>query len=376
MATRGRHTVFLGMSPGVGKTYQMLDEGHEERSRGRDVVIGYLEAHGRAETLAQAEGLEVVPRRRIAYGGTSLEEMDLPGIVRRRPQLCLIDELAHTNVPGAEHAKRYEDVEAVLHAGIDVFSTVNVQHVESLAGQVAALTGVKVSETLPSRVLDDADDVVLVDVTPELVIERLLAGKIFPAQSVDVARRGFFRPEMLATLRELALLHVAQEARPQAGRASPGLVHARRRLRRSRAVAPRSANSRQRVLALATPDTRTRPVVHHAYRASCGLDAELDVLWVRDGPQDADEPPADYVAALERLVTALGGTLITRSGRLEPTIAQIAAERGATHIVLGRPRTRTPLGRLAHRRLPLALMRALPGVDVQIVAVAEPPRGR
>ena len=166
MAARGRHKIFLGMAPGVGKTFQMLEEGREEQRRERDVVVGYLESHGRAETLAQAEGLPILARRRIDYHGTTLEEMDLPGILRRRPELCLIDELAHSNVPGCEHRKRYEDVDAVLKAGIDVYSTVNVQHVESLAGQVSALTGIEVRETMPDRVLDGADDVVLVDVTP------------------------------------------------------------------------------------------------------------------------------------------------------------------------------------------------------------------
>ena len=182
------------MAPGVGKTYQMLEEGHEERDAGRDVVVGYLETHGRMETLAEAEGLEILPRRRVEYAGTALEEMDLPAILRRRPELCLIDELAHVNAPGTEHARLYEDVEAVLDAGIDVCSTVNVQRVESLAGQIAALTGVQPRHLVPDRVLDEADNVVLVDITPKLLIERLEAGKIYPRDSAVVARSGFFRP--------------------------------------------------------------------------------------------------------------------------------------------------------------------------------------
>lgn len=210
----GRHTVFLGMAPGVGKTYQMLEEGREEQNRGREVVIGYLEPHGRTETLAQADGLEILPRRPLEYRGATLEEMDLPGILRRRPDLCLIDELAHTNVPGTEHQNRHEDVDAVLDAGIDVWSTVNVQHVESLADQIAALTGDRLSEMLPDRVLDGAYNIVLVDLTPELLIERLEAGKIYPDESADIARRNFFRPERLQMLREVSLLHVAKEVEP------------------------------------------------------------------------------------------------------------------------------------------------------------------
>jgi two-component system sensor histidine kinase KdpD len=210
----GRHTVFLGMAPGIGKTYQMLEEGREEQNRGREVMIGYLEPHGRAETLAQADGLETLPQRRLEYRGATWEEMDLPGILRRRPDLCLIDELAHTNVPGTEHQKRHEDVDAVLDAGIDVWSTVNVQHVESLASQIAALIGDRLTETLPDRVLDDAYNIVLVDLTPELLIERLEAGKIYPDESADIARRNFFRPERLRMLREVSLLHVAKEVEP------------------------------------------------------------------------------------------------------------------------------------------------------------------
>src|SRR5579872_2680111 len=306
MVARGRHTVYLGMAPGVGKTYQMLDEGHEERSRGRDVAIGYLEAHGRADTLAQARGLELIPRRRIRYRSVLLEEMDLPAILRRRPQLCLIDELAHTNVPGSEHLKRYEDVEDVLAAGIDVFSTVNVQHVESLAGRVATLTGIAVRETLPYRVLDEADDVVLVDVTPELVLERLLAGKIYPGQPVEVARRGFFRPETLATLRELALLHVAEEAEPGRRNRPGGALQSRtrvaqRRGRRRRGERGREPADRAHVLALVTPDPSQRPVVHHAYRAAQGLDAPFDALWVRPAPSPAQADGDMDLAALERL---------------------------------------------------------------------------
>src|ERR1035437_2699489 len=157
---KGHYKVFLGMAAGVGKTYRMLQEGQAEAEAGRDVVIGYLEPHGRAETVAQAERLETIPRRRLSYRDTTLEEMDLPAILHRRPELCLIDELAHTNAPGVEHAKRFEDIADVLTAGIDVYSTVNVQHLESLNDQVAELTGIRVRETVPDAVLGYADDVV------------------------------------------------------------------------------------------------------------------------------------------------------------------------------------------------------------------------
>src|ERR1700732_724853 len=160
---RGQLKVFIGMAPGVGKTYRMLQEGASEAENGRDVAIGYLEPHGRTETAAQAEGLEIIPRRHVASRARELEEMDLPAVLARKPELCLIDELAHTNAPGVEHEKRFEDVRDVLDAGIDVFSTVNVQHLESLNDQIAQLTGAHVRETIPDEVLSSADEVVLID---------------------------------------------------------------------------------------------------------------------------------------------------------------------------------------------------------------------
>src|ERR1700735_5514709 len=208
---RGRLRVVIGMAAGVGKTYRMLLEGHAEREAGRDVVVGLLETHGRAATAEVALGLEVLPRREIEYRGTALLEMDLPGILLRNPEVCLIDELARTNAPGVEHAKRYEDVEDVLNAGIDVLSTVNVQHLESLNDQVAELSGVRVRETIPDALLGRADELVVVDLTPEELLERLRAGKIYPPERIDAALNSFFRIENLSALREVALRQVAEE---------------------------------------------------------------------------------------------------------------------------------------------------------------------
>src|ERR1700733_3521954 len=209
---RGSHRVFLGMAAGVGKTYRMLQEAQGEAENGRDVVIGYLESHGRVETEAQAHNLEVIPRRRIPYRDTTVEEMDLPAIIDRHPELALIDELAHTNAVGTEHEKRWQDVEDVLAAGIDVFSTVNVQHLESLNDQVADLTGARVRETIPDQVLAAADEVVLIDLTPRALIERLRAGKIYKPDRVEAALNNFFKIENLAALREVALRQVAAES--------------------------------------------------------------------------------------------------------------------------------------------------------------------
>ena len=208
---RGSLKVFLGMAAGVGKTYRMLQEGRAEAKEGRDVVVGYLEPHGRKETVEQSHGLEFVPRRQVTYRDTALEEMNLPAVIARAPDLALIDELAHTNAPGLEHEKRYEDVADVLAAGIDVYSTVNVQHLESLNDSVCELTGVRVRETMPDSVLNDADEVVLMDLTPETLLDRLRDGKIYPAERIDSALNNFFRIENLAALREVALRQVAQE---------------------------------------------------------------------------------------------------------------------------------------------------------------------
>jgi two-component system sensor histidine kinase KdpD len=208
---RGHHRVFLGMAAGVGKTFRMLLEGHAEREAGRDVVIGLLETHGRADTAKLAEGLPTLPRRRVTYRDTMLEEMDLPSILARAPEVCLIDEIAHANAPGVEHKKRYEDVEDVLTAGVDVLSTLNVQHLESLNDQIAELTGAPVRETIPDAVLGRADEIVLVDLTPEALLDRLRAGKVYPAERIDTALNNFFRIENLSALREVALRQVAEE---------------------------------------------------------------------------------------------------------------------------------------------------------------------
>ncbi|MFN9631372.1 MAG: sensor histidine kinase KdpD, partial [Cyanobacteriota bacterium] len=206
---RGRHKVFIGMAPGVGKTCRMLQEGKEALREGTDVVIGLLDTHGRRDTAREAEGLEQVPRKRWPWRGVELEEMDVAAILARRPQLVLVDELAHTNGPGSEREKRWQDVEMLLLSGMDVFSTLNIQHLESLNDLVAELTGVVVRERVPDRVLELADEVVLVDVTPETLEERLQEGKVFPPETVGQALATFFQRRHLVALRELSLREVA-----------------------------------------------------------------------------------------------------------------------------------------------------------------------
>jgi two-component system sensor histidine kinase KdpD len=362
---RGHLKVFIGMAAGVGKTYRMLQEGQAEAEAGRDVVIGYLEWHGRAETLAQAEGLEQVPRRWVRYRDTEIEELDLPSILARAPELCLIDELAHTNAPGVEHEKRYEDVRAVLAAGIDVFSTVNVQHLESLNDQVTQLTGVRVRETIPDAVLSAADEAVLVDVTPEALIARLRAGKVYPAERVQAALGNFFKIENLAALRETALRQVAEGVElERRGRGAPVVRHEDRLL--ARAV-PQAIS--ERLLALITPTPRSQRVVRRAWRSAQRLGAELDLLVVRSPGAEPSIEEREQLEALRRLASVLGAHLLIEEGDDIAEVAiQVARGRGSTYVLMGTPKPRGAWRRLTQPALPFRLLRGLPGVDLRIVA--------
>jgi two-component system sensor histidine kinase KdpD len=361
--SRGHHKVFLGMAAGVGKTFRMLQEGRAEYESGRDTVIGYLESHGRAETEAQAEGLPLVPRRRVTYREITLEEMDLPRVIERRPELALIDELAHTNAPGVGHGKRYEDVEDVLDAGIDVFSTVNVQHLESLNDQVASLTGVRVRETLPDQVLSAADEVVLIDLTPSALIERLRAGKVYKPERVPAALNGFFRVENLEALREVALRQVAEDV--EAKRLVREVV-APREDRMVTTAAPQAVG--ERLLALVTPQASSQRVVRRAWRSSQRLGAELDVLTVVPPSHEPSREEAEQLDALRRLGSLLGIAVFVEEGDdVAEVAARVAQERGTTYVLMGTPAPRNGLKRFAE---PLTdrLLRRLPGIDVRIVA--------
>ncbi len=344
----GRYRIFLGMAAGVGKTYRMLGEAQAEAEAGRDVVVGLLETHGRAATAEAAVGLETVPRRRVAYRGVALEELDLPGILARAPELCLIDELAHTNAPGLEHPKRYEDIADVLAAGIDVFSTVNVQHLESLNDQVAELTGVRVRETVPDAELARADEVVLVDLPPEDLIARLSAGKVYPAPRVAPALNGFFRVENLRALREVALRQVAETVED----------------RRLIALDPQPIA--ERLLAFVGLDERDERVVRRAWRSAQRLAGELDVLVIAAAQPSAAE--RERLEALRRLTAMLGAHLLVEEGADEiETLRRVARERGTTYILIGPPKPSRGLGRF-NEPLVMRILRALPDLDVRIVA--------
>jgi two-component system sensor histidine kinase KdpD len=363
-AVQGRHKVFLGMAAGVGKTYRMLQEAQAEAEGGRDVVIGYLEPHRRPATAAQAAGLEQVPRRRVVYRDVPLEEMDLPAILARKPELCLIDELAHTNAPEVEHAKRYEDVRDVLDAGIDVYSTVNVQHLESLNDQITELTGTRVRETLPDRILGEADEVVLIDITPEALIDRLRAGKVYPGERIESALNNFFKIENLAALREVALRQVAEEVEHKRliletvpARADDGEM--------LESAAPHAVG--ERLLALVKPTPKSQRVVRRAWRSAQRLQGELDLLWVSS--REPNEEEREQLDALRRLATLLGAhLLIERGDDVAETVCRVAAERGTTYVLMGTPKPRNALRRLTRPALPFRLLQLLPGVDLRIVA--------
>jgi two-component system sensor histidine kinase KdpD len=359
---RGQHRVMLGMAAGVGKTYRMLLEGHSEREGGRDVVIGLLETHGRADTVRIVGDLEQVPRRRVSYRGTVLDEMDLPAILRRAPELCLIDELAHSNAIGLEHPKRYEDVEDVLAAGIDVVSTLNVQHLESLNDRITELSGVRVRETIPDAVLGLADEVVMIDITPTELLERLRAGKVYPPERIETALNNFFRVENLAALREVALRQVAEEV----GAKRLTTVAPPSREESIAEEAPQAVG--ERLLALVEPYPGAQRLVRRAWRSAHRLGVPLDLLWVRPVSLREDAEIERSLRALRELGSLLGADLlIEESDDVPAAVAEVVRRRGSTYILLGRARPARGFARL-RTPLPQRLMELLPGVDVRIVA--------
>ena len=360
---RGNLKVFLGMAAGVGKTYRMLQEGRAEAEDGRDVVVGYLEPHGREETIEQVGDLEFVPRRQVRYRDTVLEEMDLPAVISRAPDLALIDELAHTNAPGLEHEKRYEDVQDVLDAGIDVYSTVNVQHLESLNDSVCELTGVRVRETMPDAVLNDADEVVLMDLTPEALLDRLREGKIYPAERIDSALNNFFRIENLAALREVALRQVAQEVESKRMVKEP---LGQREDRLADSAATQAVG--ERLLALIKPTPRAQRLVRRAFRSAQRLGADLDLLWVKKPGYRPTPEEQNQLDGIGRVAAVLGAHLLVEEGDdLAQTVKEVAEEKGSTYVLIGTPKPRTGLDRF-RPSVVSRLIENLPGVDLRVVA--------
>jgi len=351
---RGHYRILLGAAAGVGKTYRMLQEGRQAQAEGRDVVIGYLEPHDRPETAALADGLELVPKLRTRRGELELDEMDLDAVIRRTPELALVDELAHTNAPGARHEKRYEDIDDILAAGIDVISTVNVQHLESLNDAVFEMTDVRVRETFPDRILDEADEVVLVDLAPQALQERLRAGKVYPKERVEAALTNFFRGDNLSALRELALREVAEDVEAKRG---------------NMVLDPLSKQAvNERVLVLVKPVPESQRVLRRAWRSAQRLGADLDALWVRKPGEQLDEGSATSLAALRRLAIILGADFLEdEADELVPAVRRTVVDRGSTYVFVGTP-DESRRREILHGSLVSALVRELPGVDVRVVA--------
>src|SRR5258708_34940202 len=296
----GKLRIFVGAAPGVGKTYEMLQNARARKKDGYDVVVGVVETHGRLETEALLEGLEVIPRRRIEYKGRWLEEMDLDGIIARRPQIVLVDELAHTNAPGSRHPKRYLDVEELLSRGIHVYTTVNIQHIESLNDVVAQITHVRVRETVPDSIFDRADAVELVDLTPDDLIQRLKEGKVYVPKQAERALQNFFSPANLTALRELALRRTADRVDEQL--LTEMQAHA--------ISGPWPAG--ERILACVSEDPRSAGLVRYAKRLADRLHPPWTALYV-EGRRSLQytEEERDRVADTLRLAETFGGEAVS-----------------------------------------------------------------
>jgi len=344
--------LFLGYAPGVGKTFQMLSEGIRRRSRGEDVVIGVVETHGRKPTAELANRLETVPRRKLEYKGTVFEEMDVDGILARKPAVALVDELAHTNIEGSKHPKRYEDVFELLDAGIDVVSTMNVQHIESLGPSIRQLTGVQVRETVPDWVVQRVTEIVMADLTPQALQTRMKRGDIYPVDRAERALGNFFRTGNLIALRELALRQVAQavdhsleELRTEDGK--PLIV-------------------RERIAVGISSNPAAQYLIARGARMAQAIDAELYVVYV-DSPADSIDENQKTLADNIRFAESVGAKVVRlERGDVAERVAEFVRAHHVTHVVFGRSATRG-WKRYLYWSAIHRFLRDAPSVDVHIV---------
>ncbi len=323
---RGKLKIYLGYGPGVGKTWQMLVEGHRLKQEGVDVVIGLVETHGRADTAKLIEGLEVVPRRQVQYRGIAIEEMDLDAVMARKPEVALVDELAHSNVPGSQNAKRYLDVQDLLAAGIHVISTLNLQHLESLYDTVEALVSVKVHERLPDSVLAEADEIVNVDLAPEDLQQRLREGKIYPHERVHTALENFFKRANLNELRELTLRELASHIDLK---------------RRSGPDEEYGTAPDQVMVCLSSRGPNSAALLRYGSRLAGRLNRNWYAVYVqtpREAPTAIDATTQRFLSDTLTLANLLGAIVFTYKGEdIADTIVQFAKEYRVGHIVIGRP---------------------------------------
>src|SRR6516165_9637100 len=358
----GKLKIFVGAAPGVGKTYEMLQSAHARLKAGTDVVVGFVETHGRAETEALLRGLEVIPRKRIEYRDQVLEEMDLDAVIARRPKLALVDELAHTNVAGSRHPKRYLDVEELLRHGINVYTTVNIQHIESLNDVVAQITHVRVRETVPDSVFDRADAIELVDITPDDLIERLKEGKVYVPKQAERALEHYFSPGNLTALRELALRRTADRVDEQL------LTH----MQAHAIPGPWAAG--ERILVCVSEDPRAAGLVRYAKRLADRLHAPFTALCVETRRSlEWSEVERDRVADTLRLAEALGGEAITLPGgdrSIADDVIGYAQANNVTQIVVGKS-TRSRWFEILHGSVVHELVRRSGNISVHVIAGEE-----
>ncbi len=360
---RGRLKIFMGYAAGVGKTYKMLEEAQELQSEGVDVVIGYFESHGRADTIAKTQGLEVVERRTIEYRGSKFQEMDTEAILARRPFVCVVDEFPHTNVPGSERAKRWEDVEAIRDAGISVLTTMNIQHLESLNDQVWQITGIRVRETIPDWVVRQADEVVMVDLTPRALLNRLGRGVVYSREKAHHALENFFRESSLVALRELTLRETAHEVEHR--------IDSENNDRHDGPRVPRLGKKHHKILVLVTSDPKTAMAIRRARRISDFLGAECFAVAVQPSG-DLDGLPDGERQAIEKHLNFARNlhveTRILAGGDVAAVVLDFARRNSVTQIFVTRPRASAWTTLLARDPVQKIIGRAK---DMQIVIVSD-----
>jgi two-component system, OmpR family, sensor histidine kinase KdpD len=362
--TRGKLKVLLGYAAGVGKTYQMLEEGRQLKARGSDVVVGYFEPHGRQYTMAKAEGLEFIPRRKVEYRGTVFEEMDTEAVISRHPQVCLVDEFAHTNVPGSAHAKRWEDVLSLLDAGIDVITNMNIQHLESLNDQVFQMTGVRVRETVPDWVIKQADQVVMIDLTPRALLNRLERGVVYAPDKASKAIANFFRESNLVALRELALRQTAHEV--DIREVDPD------QFRRSARSGGPEAQSEERILVHITEHPATALLIRRAWRISEFLQADCVAVYVRSSAAKAGSEAIEKHLRFARDLHI--ETRVIEGEDEAESLVEFARLNKVTQIYIARPQYRRPQ-RIFTTNLVHRIVRLAPDMRLTIVAERPVPHG-
>ncbi|HEY7349296.1 MAG TPA: universal stress protein [Ktedonobacterales bacterium] len=357
---RGRLRIYLGMAAGVGKTYAMLNEGRRRKGRGTDVVIGYVETHGRTLTEQQIGDLEVVRRKKVTYRGITLEEMDTEAVLARHPQVALVDELAHTNAPGSKNTKRYQDVEELLAAGITVISTLNIQHLEGLNDIVEAITGVRQRETLPDRILDEADEVELVDIAPDALRARLRHGNVYPPERALKALENYFSQSNLTALRELALRRTAEKTETQLEALMQG--------REEAGELAWATTATERVMVAFDGRSHSQQLLRDAWRLARGLKAPLLAVTVVTPRRflPAHSPAVEQLSEQIRLAEDLGAEVLRVEGHdIAASLAKVARERHITQIVIGQP-TRSRWHYLLYGSVVNRLLREPIGADIHV----------